>query len=169
MVERIDYIKDLCKQLKDTLHADTAILDKYGFILSSYIEEFKEGDVISPTLLNFFTSREKVALELNSQKISSILLYSEETNANLVFTFGKHLILMSKLEKHVDLDEYLPSINRFLALIDKEAVIKPIDDFIKIDTSKENEYISTRLEGEGKSREGRFKIFKDIVRKMAQM
>ena len=84
MVERIDYIKDLCKQLKETLHADIAILDKYGFILSSYIGEFKEGDVISPTLLNFFTSREKVAIELNSQKISSILLYSEETNANLV-------------------------------------------------------------------------------------
>lgn len=169
MVERIDYIKDLCKQLKETLHADIAILDKFGFILSSYIEEFNEGDVISPTLLNFFTSREKVALELNSQKISSILLYSEETSANLVFTFGKQLILMSKLEKHVDLDEYLPSINRFLALIDKETVVKPIMDFVKIDTSKENEYISTRLDSEGKSREGRFKIFKDIVRKMTEL
>ena len=169
MVERIDYIKDLCKQLKDTLHADIAILDKFGFILSSYIEEFKEGDVISPSLLNFFSSKEKVAMELNSQKISSILLYSEETHANLVFTFGKQLILMSKLEKHVDLDEYLPSINRFLVIIDKEAVVKPLTDFIKIDTSKDNEYISTRLEDEEKDREGKFKIFKDIVRKMAEL
>ncbi|MHA1729506.1 MAG: hypothetical protein ACTSWY_12340 [Promethearchaeota archaeon] len=160
-------IKEIGKQLKESLQADVAIIDKYGFILSSYIKNFKTGTIISPTLLDFFNAREKVSKELNTKEINSIVVSISDTN--LVFTFGEKLILMSKLPKKIDLDEYLPSIKRFLVMIDKATQKKEQSSFKDLNISNEIEQINKRLSTLGKNRVGKFKIFGNIIKKMNEI
>ena len=107
------------KELKATLNTDVAIVDKYGFILSSSIKGFKKDTVLSTTLLDFINARSRVALELNSKEINSLVLTISGTN--FVFTYGDQLFIMAKIPEQVNLSEFLPNITRVLEMIDKKS------------------------------------------------
>jgi len=160
-------IADITKKLKESLQADIAIIDKYGFILSSSISEFKTNTVISPTLLNFVNQRAQVTEELGAKDILSIVLSMNE--AHLVLSFAKKLTLMSKVPTATDLSQFLPSINKFISLLDKEASKEDHAKFVDFEIGKEVNDIEGSLTKEGKSRESKYKVFGDIIKQLNQM
>ncbi|MCP4764502.1 MAG: hypothetical protein GY870_22190 [archaeon] len=163
----INEIEKIAHTLKESLETDFCIIDKYGFILSSTLKGFKVGEVISPTLFDFIKRRGSVSKELNTKEISSMLF--SISKENFVLTFGDNLILMSKVPKKVDLDEYLPSIKKILGMLDKGANEFKRDDFVHFDVSKEIKDIESNLGPDGTNRKGKYKIFAEIIKKMNKL
>lgn len=155
-------IEDIGKQLKATLNTDVAIIDKYGFILSSSINEFKKGSVLSTTLLDFINARSQVALELNSKEINSLVLTISGTN--FVFTYGEQIFIMTKIPDHVNLSEFLPSIKRFISILDKNTSTSQINEFKEFDITEELTKIANDIEAETTRNEGKYAIFTDIIK-----
>jgi hypothetical protein len=164
---KTDEIAGITKKLKESLQVDVAIVDKYGFILSSTIPDFKSNTVISPTLLNFVNQRAQVSEELGSEEIQSIVLSMKETH--LVLSFGKKLNLVSKVPGSTDLGKFLPSINKFISLLDKEMVSSSQGSFVDFEIGKEVKDIEASLNKEGKARENKYKVFTDIIKQLNQM
>ncbi|MBN2154602.1 MAG: hypothetical protein JW776_00975 [Candidatus Lokiarchaeota archaeon] len=160
-------IEEIGKQLKESLNTDVAIIDKYGFILSSSLIDFKKGGVLSTTLLDFINARSRVALELNSEEINSLVLTISGTN--FVFTYGKQLFIMTKIPDHVDLSEFLPSINRFITILDKSSSSIEIEDFKEFDISDELIKIEKEIEDETTRNEKKYVIFTDIVKHINEL
>ena len=155
-------IEEIGNQLKTSLNTDVAIIDKYGFILSSSIKEFKKGSVISTTLLDFINARSRVALELNSKEINSLVLTISGTN--FVFTYGEQLFIMTKIPDHVNLSEFLPSLNRFLIMLDKNSSNLDIKSFKEFDIADELIKIENDIKNETERNEGKYAIFTDIIK-----
>jgi len=155
-------IEEIGNQLKTSLNTDVAIIDKYGFILSSSIKGFKKGSVISTTLLDFINARSRVALELNSKEINSLVLTISGTN--FVFTYGEQLFIMTKIPDHVNLSEFLPSLNRFLIMLDKNSSNLEIKSFKEFDIADELIKIEKDINDETERNEGKYAIFTDIIK-----
>ncbi len=153
---------EIGKQLKETLNTEVAIIDKYGFILSSSIKEFKKDSVLSTTLLDFINARSRVALELHSEEINSLVLTISGTN--FVFTYAEQLFIMTKIPDHVNLSEFLPSINRFISMLDQNSSRVEIHDFKEFNISEELEKIESNIEEETNRNEGKYAIFTDIIK-----
>ncbi len=150
------------KELKATLNTDVAIVDKYGFILSSSIKEFKKDTVLSTTLLDFINARSRVAMELNSKEINSLVLTISGTN--FVFTYGEQLFIMTKIPEQVNLSEFLPNITRVLEMIDKKSSSVEIKDFKEFDISEEIVKIEKDIDNGTLRYEGKYAIFTDIIK-----
>jgi hypothetical protein len=155
-------IDEIGKQLKETLNTEVAIIDKYGFILSSSIKEFKKDTVLSTTLLDFINARSRVAKELNSKEINSLVLTISGTN--FVFTYGEQLFIMTKIPDQVNLSEFLPSLNRFLTILDENRSSIEITEFREFDISEELTKIEQNIEEETNRNEGKYAIFTDIIK-----
>jgi len=155
-------IEDIGKQLKATLNTDVAIIDKYGFILSSSINEFKKGMVLSTTLLDFINARSRVAMELKSKEINSLVLTISDTN--FVFTYGERLFIMTKIPDHVNLSEFLPSIKRFIVMLDKDSTTTESKEFKEFDITEELVTIEKEITDETSRNEGKYAIFTDIIK-----
>jgi hypothetical protein len=155
-------IEDIGKQLKATLNTDVAIIDKYGFILSSSINEFKKGTVLSTTLLDFINARSKVSMELNSKEINSLVLTISGTN--YVFTYGEKLFIMTKIPDQVNLSEFLPSIKRFILILDKESSTTEKKEFEEFDITEELMKIEKEIADETTRNEGKYAIFTNIIK-----
>ncbi len=154
--------EDIGKQIKESLNTDVAIIDKYGFILSSSIKEFKKDSVLSTTLLDFINARSRVALELNSKEINSLVLTISGTN--FVFTYGDQILIMTKIPDHVNLSEFLPSINRLISMLDKNSSTFEVKDFKEFDISEELTKIEKVIDEETNRNEGKYAIFTDIIK-----
>ena len=154
--------EDIGKQIKESLNTDVAIIDKYGFILSSSIKEFKKDSVLSTTLLDFINARSRVALELNSKEINSLVLTISGTN--FVFTYGDQVFIMTKIPDHVNLSEFLPSINRLISMLDKNSSTFEVKDFKEFDISEELTKIEKVIDEETNRNEGKYAIFTDIIK-----
>jgi len=154
-------IEDVGKQLKQALNTDVAIIDKYGFILSSSINEFKKGTVLSTTLLDFINARSRVALELNSNEINSLILTISGTN--FVFTYAHYLLIITKIQERVDLSEFLRSIKRFIVMLDKSSSSLEIKSFREFDISEELDKIEKEIQHETNRNEEKYQIFTDII------
>jgi hypothetical protein len=160
-------IESVGRQLKETLNTDVAIIDKYGFILSSSIKEFKKGSVLSTTLLGFINARKRVALELDSKEINSLVLTISGTN--FVFTYGSQLVIMTKIPDHVNLSEFLPSITRFLTILDQNTTIMNIAEFKEFDVQEELSKMEEEIEKDSNKYEGKYAIFTDIIKHMNKL
>lgn len=154
--------EEIGKQIKETLNTDVAIIDKYGFILSSSINEFKKDSVLSTTLLDFINARSRVALELNAQEINSLVLTISGTN--FVFTYGDQVFIMTKIPDHVNLSEFLPSINRLVSMLGKNSSLLEIKNFKEFDISEELIKIENDIKTETSRNEGKYAIFTDIIK-----
>lgn len=154
--------EEIGKEIKESLNTDVAIIDKYGFTLSSSIKEFKKGSVLSTTLLDFINARSRVALELNSKEINSLVLTISGTN--FVFTYGDQVFIMTKIPDAVNLSEFLPSINRLVSMLEKDSSSLEIKEFKEFDISEELVKIETDIEIETSRNEGKYAIFTDIVK-----
>lgn len=160
-------IEKIGEQLREVLQTEIAIIDKYGFILSSSIKGFEVNTVISPTLLKFMNDRETVAEELHTENIRSMVV--SILGYNLVFSFGESLIIMAKLPDNIDLSQFLPSIHKFLSLMAMGTTDALKTDFVTFDVNNETEKMISELKKEGESYKNKFKIFQSIVKRISQL
>ena len=100
------------QQIFDMIGTNTAIINKYGIVLASKIPKLTSGRLISPVLWDLILNREKLVLELETQTINNLVLESDKEN--IIFTFGENVYFMSRIQKSVDLNQYLSSINRII-------------------------------------------------------
>ena len=151
-------------QIFEMIGTDTAIINKYGIVLASKIPKLTPGRLISPVLWELILKREKLVSELETQNINNLVLESDQEN--IIFTFGKNVYFMSKVQKTVDLNQYLPSINRIILTLDKssEKGIKP--EFSHINLQKE--YDKLIEESEIEMEKDRLPVFKKLIRYMAK-
>ena len=152
------------QQIFDMIGTDTAIINKYGIVLASKIPKLTPGKLISPVLWELILNREKLALELETQSISNLVLESDKENT--VFTFGENVYFMSLIQKSVDLNQYLPSINRIILTLDKssEKGFKP--EFSHLTLQKE--YDKLIEDSETEMNKERLPVFKKLIRYMAK-
>ena len=152
-------------QIFDMIGTDTAIINKYGIVLASKIPKLTPGRLISPVLWELILKREKLALELETQNINNLILDSDQEY--IVFTFGKNVYFMSKIQKTVDLNQYLPSISRIILSLDKssEKEIKP--EFSHLNLQKEYDKLIEESEAE-MNKKDRIPIFKKLIRYMTK-
>lgn len=156
--------KNIVNQIKETLGVNVAVIDKYGFILNSSIKGFKEGSVLSPTLLKFFNERAIITRDLNTKDVSSVVMAISDVN--LVFTFGKKFILMCEVDKNVDLSKVLPSIGKILSLVDEGSEEYQQEPLIDVTIEKNITVINESIKNSGSARETKYKIFQDIIRQI---
>ena len=156
--------KNIVNQIKETLGVNVAVIDKYGFILNSSIKGFKEGSVLSPTLLKFFNDRAIIARDLNTKDVSSVVMAISDVN--LVFTFGKKFILMCEVDKNVDLSKVLPSIGKILSLVDEGSEEYQQKPLIDVTIEKNITVINESIKNSGLARETKYKIFQDIIKQI---
>ena len=151
-------------QIFDMIGTDTAIINKYGIVLASKIPKLTPGRLISPVLWELILNREKLASELETQSISNLVLESDQEN--IIFTFGENVYFMSRIQKSVDLNQYLPSINRIILTLDKssEKRIKP--EFSHLNLQKEFDKLIE--ESETEMNKERLPIFKKLIRYMTK-
>ena len=152
------------QQIFDMIGTNTAIINKYGIVLASKIPKLTPGKLISPVLWDLILNREKLASELETQTISNLVLESDLEN--IIFTFGENVYFMSRIKKSVDLNQYLPSINRIILTLDKssEKRIKP--EFSHLNLQKEFDKLIE--ESETEMNKERLPIFKKLIRYMSK-
>lgn len=160
-------LAEIGDKLKEELGTDVAIIDKYGFIKYSCIEGFEVNAILSTTLLEFVNSREKIARELNSDDITSIVL--SISDYLFVFTFGQQLIMMSKLTPGIDLNQYIPSIQRFLKMLDAAHKIIEQEELADFEVEEKIDEIFNKIERDKESRENKYTIFREIVKHISQL
>ena len=167
MVDEGISILEIGKQLKETLQADVAIVDKYGFILSSSIKKFKVNDLISPTLLDFINGREKVEHELSSGEMNAFVI--SFTKENYVFSFGKAMFIMAKVPSDMNLKLLIPSLTKFSELFDKTKSVYKAKKFVHYTPQEEEERIEEDINALVMDNGDKFKVFKDIIRQVNQL
>jgi len=151
-------------QIFDMIGTDTAIINKYGIVLASKIPKLTPGKLISPVLWELILNREKLASELETQSISNLVLESDQEN--IIFTFGENVYFMSRIQKSVDLNQYLPSINRIILTLDKSSEKGFNSEFSHINLQKE--YDKLIEESEIEMEKERLPVFKKLIRYMAK-
>jgi len=151
-------------QIFEMIGTDTAIINKYGIVLASKIPKLTPGKLISPVLWELILKREKLVLELETQNIHNLVLESDQEN--IVFTFGENVYFMSKVKKTVDLNQYLPSINRIILTLDKSSETETKPEFSKIKLQKE--YDKLIEESETEMERDRLPVFKKLIRYMSK-
>lgn len=161
--KKIDW-EGVVHQIFDMIGTDTAIINKYGIVLASKIPKLTPGRLISPVLWELILNREKLALELETQNISNLVLESDQEN--IIFTFGKNVYFMSKVQKTVDLNQYLPSINRIILTLDKSSEKRVKADFSQLNLQKE--YDKLIEESETEMEKDRLPVFKKLIRYMTK-
>lgn len=161
--EKIDW-EGVVHQIFDMIGTNTAIINKYGIVLASKIPKLTPGKLISPVLWELILNREKLAFELESKTISNLVLESDQEN--IIFTFGENVYFMSRIQKSVDLNQYLPSITRIILTLDKssEKRIKP--EFSHLNLQKEYDKLIENSETEMEKE--RMPVFKKLIRYMAK-
>ncbi len=152
------------QQIFDMIGTNTAIINKYGIVLASKTN-LTPGKLISPVLWELILKREKLAVELESQTINNLVLESDQEN--IIFTFGENVYFMSKIQKSVDLNQYLTSINRIILTLDKssEKRIKP--EFSHLNLQKDYDKLIKDSEAE-MDKKNRLPIFKKLIRYMTK-
>ena len=151
-------------QIFDMIGTDTAIINKYGIVLASKIPKLTPGRLISPVLWELILKREKLALELETQSINNLVLESDQEN--IIFTFGENVYFMSRIQKSVDLNQYLPSINRIILTLDKSSEKRVKPEFSQLNLQKE--YDKLIEESETEMEKDRLPVFKKLIRYMAK-
>jgi len=163
----IDY-EEIGNQIYNAIGTDIAIVDRYGFILFSTIKEYQVNTVLSATVLEFINSRSKMAEELGSKEMNSIVL--SISDFRFVFAFSKNLILMIKIPPDKNLDKLLPSINKMLDMMNLvDSQEDQVMDCIELDLSAEVNNIEERLENLKQSRANKFEIMSHIIRQMTEL
>lgn len=152
------------KQIFDMIGTNTAIINKYGIVLASKIPKLTPGRLISPVLWELILNREKLIFELETQNISNLVLESDQEN--IIFTFGENVYFMSRVQKTVDLNQYLPSINRIILTLDKSSENRIKPEFSHLNLQKEYDKLIENSEAETKKE--RLPIFKKLIRYMAK-
>jgi len=152
------------QQIFEMIGTNTAIINKYGIVLASKIPKLTPGKLISPVLWDLILNREKLVSELETKTISNLVLESDQEN--IIFTFGENVYFMSRIQKSVDLNQYLPSINRIILTLDKssEKGFKP--EFSHLNLQKE--YDKLIEESETEMNKERLPVFKKLIRYMAK-
>ncbi|MHA1584278.1 MAG: hypothetical protein ACTSVU_07245 [Promethearchaeota archaeon] len=148
------------QQIFDMIGADTAIINRYGLILASRIPGMEVGDLFSPKVFNFILDRKEISKELQVNSINSIVMNSEE--GNLIISFAKYVYLLSKIPLSVDLNTYIPSIQRILKTLDKSGTSEisiPIKN-VKLD----DEFELLKNENKDIINQERFPIFKHLIK-----
>ena len=147
------------QQIYEMIGTNTAIIDEYGMVLASKIPQFSDK-LISPTLWAMLLNRKKLAMELELEDISSVIL--ETPKFNLVFSCAKFIYLLSEVPKDIDLAQYMPSINRMISTLDKSTkkIIK--FDFKSLDLS--DAYNDLLDEHSGEIQADRTPIFKSLIK-----
>ncbi|QEE17261.1 hypothetical protein DSAG12_03093 [Promethearchaeum syntrophicum] len=151
-------------QIFEMIGTDTAIINKYGIVLASKIPKLTPGKLISPVLWELILKREKLVSELETQDIHNLILESDREN--IIFTFGENVYFMSKVQKTVDLNQYLPSINRIILTLDKSSEKGTKPEFSKIKLQKE--YDKLIKESEIEMERDRLPVFKKLIRYMSK-
>jgi hypothetical protein len=152
------------QQIFDMIGTDTAIINKYGIVLASKIPKLTPGRLISPVLWELILNREKLAIELETQNISNLVLESDKENT--VFTFGENVYFMSLIQKDVDLNHYLPSISRIILTLDKSSEKEFKPDFSNLILQKE--YDKLIEDSETEMNKERLPVFKKLIRYMTK-
>ena len=152
------------QQIFDMIGTNTAIINKYGIVLASKIPKLTPGRLISPVLWDLILNREKLVSELETQTISNLVLESDKEN--IIFTFGENVYFMSRIQKSVDLNQYLPSINRIILTLDKSSEKEFKPDFSHLNL--QNEYDKLIEDSETEMNKERLPIFKKLIRHMAK-
>ena len=152
------------QQIFDMIGTDTAIINKYGIVLASKIPKLTPGKLISPVLWELILDREKLAIELETQNIGNLVIESDQEN--IVFTFGENVYFMSRIQKSVDLNHYLPSISRIILTLDKSSEKGFNPDFSHLNLQKE--YDKLIEESEAEMEKDRLPIFKKLIRYMTK-
>ena len=152
------------QQIFDMIGTNTAIINKYGIVLASRIPRLTPNKLISPILWEFIIKRESLAIELEIQNISNIILESEQENT--IITFGENVYFMSKIPKSVDLNHYLASINRIISTLDESSDLPLKIDFIQLNIEKD--YNKLIEDSEKEMKKERLPIFKKLIRYMAK-
>ncbi|MHA1341580.1 MAG: hypothetical protein ACTSRZ_16760 [Promethearchaeota archaeon] len=160
-------IEEIGQQLREALNTDIAIIDKYGFILFSTLEDFGKGSLISPTILDFINARKQIAKEINIQEVDSVIICSQ--THRYVFTFGKELILMSKVSDNIELNQFLPSIQRLVSMLDMGQKIEQNEEIIEINLSNIINAIESRNKELLESKTERFSIVKEIIKQISSL
>jgi len=158
-------IEEIGNQLKDALDTDIAIIDKYGFILYSNLTEFTKGSLISHQILDFINAKTEVSKDLKVKEIDSIIINSGQFR--YIFTFGKELILMSKIVDKIDLNQFLPSVKRLISMLDMKKEINDEQKFTNIDLNNIIQLIEERNKKLEKQKSEKFSVFKDIIKQIS--
>ncbi len=159
-MSEIDYDK-IIKKLKDELDTESAIANKYGVVLASYLKEFSKGKIIPQKILELIASSKDIASELKLKRINSFVL--EAMDYNYLFTFSEELILISRLDLSVNLAKFMPSISVFLKNLSKGSKGQIVPEFSEFDFSKEITKMKETINQE-KYFENKYKIIKDLVK-----
>ena len=153
------------QQIFDMIGTNTAIINKYGIVLASKIPKLTPGKLISPVLWELILKREKLAAELESQTINNLVLESDQEN--IIFTFGENVYFMSRIQKGVDLNQYLTSINRIILTLDKSSEKSIKLDFSHLNLQKDYDKLIKDSEAE-MNKKNRLPIFKKLIRYMTK-
>lgn len=153
----------IVSQLKKELNTDCAISNKYGIVFASNIKEFAKGKIIPQKILELILTRKSIAEELNLNKINSFALEAQEYN--YLFTFGKELILISRVNLNINLAKLMPNLRVFIkklskGYIEQEDVIKQFSlfnfskDIVKIESSLSQEVVNNE----------KYSIIKELIK-----
>ncbi len=160
-MEKINF-EDVLSQLKKELKTDCAIANRYGIILSSNIDVFPKEKLIPQKILELIRNKEAIAEEIHlKNQINSFAFETEEFN--LLFTFTKELILISKVNLDINLAKFMLSIRVVAQKLSDIKQEQEIKEFSIFDFSKDIAKIETTLEKETYNKE-KYSIIKDIIK-----
>ncbi|MFX1238931.1 MAG: hypothetical protein ACFFAS_03670 [Promethearchaeota archaeon] len=159
-MNEINY-KEVVEQIKSELNSECAIANKHGVVLASLIKEFSIGKIVPHSILELISKHHEITKELNLKKITSFAVASEDRF--YLFTFSEKLILITKLDKKVNLTKFMPSISVFLQHIESKFVTEELKEFTKFDFSSDIAKMKETLESE-ESKENKYSIIKTLIK-----
>ncbi|MBN1800213.1 MAG: hypothetical protein JW891_01825 [Candidatus Lokiarchaeota archaeon] len=159
-MNEINY-EEIVDQLKSELDSECAIADKHGVVLASRIKEFSIGKIVPHSILELIAKHYEISKELNLKKVTSFAVASEDQF--YLFTFSEKLILISKLDKEVNLIKFMPNISVFLQHIESKFVIQELKDFTRFDFSEEIEKMKDTFKTDD-AKEKKYSIIKALIK-----
>jgi len=149
-------------EMQAALETPVAITDKYGIVLASGIPEFAANTLIPPSILRTLENKQKMIQDLGLKEINDLVL--QIGDSMLVFTFGKENLFISKIPPHVNLNQFLPSMDNFVKTLDMQTVPKSIPQFNSY--AFENEYSAMLTELQLTVDKKRLESFKSLITHM---
>ena len=158
-------VEGIIEEITKKLKTQCCLINKYGIILASTINEFPKNKIISPKILKIISNRQEYAEALKIDKIESFIIETKEFY--YLFSFNKELILISKLNLDIDLTKFTKNIGTFL-----ESLIKKIHQLEEpsvssFDFSDEIKQMENSLNKTNKTEE-KYSIIKELVRYLSK-
>jgi len=154
--------QSILEEMQAALETPLAVCDKYGIVLASSITQFSVNSLIPPSLLRTLDSKKEMKEDLNLGTINNLVL--EVGSDVLVFTFSEQLLFIAKIAPNVNLNEFLPIMDRLVATLDQQTTAPPLPEFLSYDFEAEYTMMLTDLQATVDKK--RLESFKSLISHM---